>query len=321
LKLVDLKKNLNLANSRKLFFGGVLLVIAFFIFLISPPRNLNGETIIHINKGESIKSAAAELKDSGVIRSTAMFNFLITFYGQKIVEGEYYFNRPPNLLSVLFRVTRGIYGFELKNITFFEGMTVAEMAQRLGASFPGFDTARFVEIAKPQEGYLFPDTYRFQINASPESVLEEMRENFAQKITENQQIIENSKYSLSQIIIMASIVEKEATSDTKEEVASILWKRFEEDFPLQVDAPFVYFLNKGTFDLTLEDLQTDNPYNTYQNAGLIPTPIGNPGLEAILASANPKPTENFYFLTGRDGEMYFAKTFEEHKRNRLLYLD
>ena len=140
-----------------------------------------------------------------------------------------------------------------------------------------------------------------------------MEENFYNKITENEELIKSSNYSLEQIIIMASIVEKEATADTREEVANVLWKRYEEEFPLQVDATFVYTHNKGTFDITKNDLANkDNPYNTYYHTGLIPTPISNPGLESIKAAAQPEPTDNYFFLTGQDGKMYFAKTFKEH---------
>ena len=121
---------------------------------------------------------------------------------------------------------------------------------------------------------------------------------------------------------MASIIEGEADSYSRQEVADILWKRIDEDMPLQVDATFVYSIGKSTFDLTLNDLRNeDNPYNSYVFRGLPPTPINNPGIKAIRSAARQNDTPYLFFLTGRDGNMYYASTFEAHKNNRRLYLD
>jgi UPF0755 protein len=316
-----LLKNINLRRNYIIVIAIIFVIIFFTLSNITAPRNFESGITINIAKGESIRGAAIELKKHNVIKSTSLFNLLITFYGHKVVEGDYYFEKPINLFNVLNKITNGNYDLETKNITFFEGITVAEMTKRLKETFPEFDAELFKKLAKEKEGYLFPDTYKFRINLVPNDVIEIANKNFLRKINENKQYIENSKYSLEQIITMASIIEKEATRESRQEVSNILWSRFENNFPLQVDAPFLYTINKGTFDLTIDDLKSDSPYNTYKNLGLTPTPIGNPGIESILAAANPKPTDNFYFLTGRDGEMYYAKTFEGHKKNRLLYLD
>jgi UPF0755 protein len=82
----------------------------------------------------------------------------------------------------------------------------------------------------------------------------------------------------------------------------------------------VYERDKHTFELSLEDLRTDSPYNTYIRKGLTPTPISNPGIQALKAAAFPEPTEYFYFLTGYDGNMYYAKTLKEHDENKEKYL-
>lgn len=119
---------------------------------------------------------------------------------------------------------------------------------------------------------------------------------------------------------MASIIEKEATSDSMQEVSNILWHRIDINMPLQVDASFVYERNKHTFELSSDDLKKDSPYNTYIRHGLTPTAISNPGIQAILAAAFPKPTKNLYFLTGYDGKMYYAKTLKEHESNKEKYL-
>jgi len=312
---------LNLYKKQIIIISVIIVVTIFFVFSLTPPKNFESGITINIAKGETIKGAASELKNHRIIKSTSLFNFLITFYGHKVVEGDYYFENPVNLFQVLYKVTNGNYDIETKNITFFEGITISEMTDELVEVFPDFDGELFLKLAKQDEGFLFPDTYKFRINVTPEIVISTAKNNFDHKIEENKIKLEGSKYSLNQIIIMASIIEKESTKEARQEVANILWKRFEMDFPLQVDAPFLYSINKGTFDLTTNDLKSDSPYNTYKYLGLTPTPIGNPGIESILAAANPESTKNLYFLTGRDGKMYYADTFEGHKRNRLLYLD
>jgi UPF0755 protein len=92
--------------------------------------------------------------------------------------------------------------------------------------------------------------------------------------------------------------------------------------PLQVDVTFEYINGKNTFELTLDDLKIDSPYNTYKYKGLPPTPIANPGMDSIIAALYPTKTKNLFFLTSsEDGKMYYSKTFEEHKRIKQVHLD
>ena len=90
--------------------------------------------------------------------------------------------------------------------------------------------------------------------------------------------------------------------------------------PLQADASIEYVLDKPLNELTADDLKIESPYNTYLNQGLPPTPIGNPGLEAILAVLEPAQTDDLFYITGNDGEFYYAKTFDEHRLNIARYL-
>lgn len=310
------KKWISISSSVAVLF----FVIGFFTIL--PPIGFSEPVSLIVEKGMSVKEVGQNLKDLGVIKSKTTFNVLIQISDQKTIgAGLYVFDKPQNIFRIAERMKNSEYGVLPKIITLTEGMTVAEMADFLEQSLENFVGDDFLEIAAEKEGYLFPDTYKFSAGADAEEVFETLADNFEQKIDSIKEEIEKSPYSLEEIVIMASIVEKEATADTRIEVANILWKRIEIDLALQVDAPFVYVIGKGTFDLTLDDLRNDHEYNTYTRKGLIPGPISNPGLESILAAANPQPTKNLYFLTGRDGGMYFAQTFEGHKRNRALYLD
>ena len=103
-------------------------------------------------------------------------------------------------------------------------------------------------------------------------------------------------------------------------VSGILQNRLREDMPLQVDATFHYINGKASHELTVDDLEMDSPFNTYKYVGLPPAPIANPGLESIQAVLSPTETNYFYYLTALDGTFHYAKTFEEHKKNKEKYL-
>lgn len=303
------------------------VLFIFFVFIIlfvtstSAPNDFEPYSRIKIEDGASIKEVSELLKEKNIIKSKSLFNILVqTSKNQTVASGEYIFEKPASIFRVTERLITAEYGLPTKTVVLTEGMTVFEMAQRLEQTYENFDSELFLKLGTPFEGYLFPSTYKFNINVTAEEVLETLIETFIAKISTIEEELITSDLLLEDIIIMASIVEKEATRDTIQEVTDVLQGRIDADMALQVDAPFVYSIGKGTFDLSMEDLLKDDPYNTYLNKGLPPTPISNPGLESILAAAHPKPTENVYFLTGADGEMYFAQTFEQHKKNKVLYL-
>ena len=120
---------------------------------------------------------------------------------------------------------------------------------------------------------------------------------------------------------MASIIEGEAvTPEDRRIVSGILWTRMKNGMRLGVDAPFAYIMGKGSLELTQTDLATTSPYNTYRVAGLPPTPINNPGIDAIAAALAPSSTPYLYYLSDKEGSMHYARTFAEHKLNKEKYL-
>ena len=300
----------------------VIFVVAILIWSLGAPSNFPNNATVVIEKGESIKSVSNDLKDKNIIRSRTIFNLYIQLSKKStIAAGEYLFIDPENLFSVANRIKSSDYGLPTLTVTIIEGMTNVEVADELSKKITSIKKDEFIDKTKSLEGFLFPDTYKFSSNTTTDEAIAALKKNFDRKILSIDEKIKSSKYSLEQIVIMASIVEKESTADGRQEVANILWKRFEMDMALQVDAPFVYAIGKGTADLTINDLKKDGVYNTYTRTGLTPTAIGNPGLDSIIAAANPMQTSNLYFLTGRDGKMYYARSFDGHRQNRALYLD
>jgi len=304
-----------------IYYCAALLLVSLLTWIFAPPIFFPRETVITVSNGQALTTLASNLKEQGIIRSPLWFRiFAISLGGERDMKaGQYYMPRPQNSFKIAWRIFNGDYGVETVRITIPEGFTAKRIADLLDERFQFFNRDNFL-IAAP-EGYLFPDTYFIPITATASSTLDTFQYNFERMVRPlNSEIVESGK-TFEDVVIMASIIEGEARRpEDMQEVSSILWKRLEIDMPLQVDATFVYFLGKGTKDLTLTDLRIDSPYNTYLYRGLPPTPISNPGLASITAAFNPKETEYLYFLTGDDGKMYYSRTHEEHLEKKARYI-
>jgi UPF0755 protein len=314
-------------NYKQLVYGVTFLVAVFifgFLYLTSSPANIKEPFNFKIERGETINEIATKLKKEDLIRSEDVFKAMVilTSKDDKIISGDYLFNRKIGVFDLIDRLTIGDYGYEIITVTIPEGITNYQIGQILEQRFINFELDAFLQLSEGKEGYLFPDTYTFIENVRAHEIIEEMENNFDKRIAEISDVIESSEKTLEEIIIMASIIEEESTAEAKQQVSDILWGRIENNIPLQVDATFVYSIGKNSFTVTRTELSDDtNPYNTYQHLGLPPTAISNPGLASIVAAAKPQETDYVFFLTGRDGEMYYAETFEGHKQNRRRYLD
>jgi UPF0755 protein len=144
---------------------------------------------------------------------------------------------------------------------------------------------------------------------------------FAKETNDIQTLMDVHSLSYDEILVLASILEREANSEASMKIVSgILQRRLAEGMPLQADASIEYVLNKPLKELTPDDLKIDSPYNTYTNRGLPPTPIGNPGRTAILAVLEPTDTEYIFYITDEEGEFHYAKTYDEHLDNIERYL-
>lgn len=302
----------------------ILLIMLglFFYFGFSKPDVFAEEKYIHIEKGTSLLKIGEKLKDEGVIRSKTVFVVLekIASAEKSVKAGDYFFKEPVSVFDVVVRLFKGDFGIEQRKIIIREGETVWEISQAM-EDFVNFDKEKFMEIAGDLEGYLFPDTYFLFVNITAEELIAKMRKNFDEKIKTIAEEIENSDKSFSDILIMASIIEKEVISEEDRAIVSgLLWKRISKGMALQVDATLGYVTGKTSAQLTVDDLKSASLYNTYTHQGLTPTPICNPGLDAIKSALRPKDSPYYFYLTGRDGKTYFAKTFDEHKANKTKYL-
>ena len=263
------------------------------------------------------------LSSSGIIRSIFFYKAYAVLFrdGKGIQAGSYLFDQPESALRVAYRTAYGIKHLEKARITVFEGMNSKEIAALLKKQIPLFDAVTFLNLARAREGYLFPETYFVDPDASPQDVVDMMTAQFDKEIAVYHDAFATSTRTFKDIVIMASIIEEEANNSADRRIISgILWKRIDKGMALQVDVPFYYITHIGVSGITLDDLATSSPYNTYMHKGLPPTPISSPGLDAIDAALHPVVSPYYFYLADHDGKTHYAKTFDGHLVNKQTYL-
>jgi UPF0755 protein len=282
-----MKKNLLIIFSISI----LLLVLLFIEELYFPKVKQNQEDIFLIEKGSGVVQISQDLKDKGFIENDLFFNAYV-FLSQKqnkLQAGTYFLDSSMSVNDIVSKFTSG--DVVVKTITIPEGFTQEQIEERLG----------FKLSEDNLNGYLFPDTYHFSINATPDEVLKKMLANFEEKLTNDlREEITNQNKTLEDIIKMASLLEKEViTLEDKKIVSGILWKRLSIGMALQVDSA----------------------RETYERRGLPSNPICNPGIDSIEAAIYSETSPYFYYLSASDdGRTIFSRTLEEHNINRAKYL-
>ncbi len=285
-----------------------------------------------IKKNESLSSVAKRLQKESLIRSSLAFKLLILKdnLAGKIQAGSFSLKssfKPQEIAEVLTHGTNDVW------LTFPEGWRKEEFARHLANNLANFDQEQFLDLARDHEGELFPDTYLIAKEASASAVFHLLQNNFQKKF--NEDLVQDAKkagLNPKEVLILASLVEREVKDDQDRPlVAGILIKRWQADWPLQVDATLQYSLaNLRCSSLekdcnwwvtpTAADRKINSPYNTYLNRGLPPTPICNPGLSSLKAVIYSQKSDYWFYLSDDEGKMHYAKTMEEHNENIRKYL-
>lgn len=302
----------------------LLLVLLGYATLVRAPSAFPEDDIITIDEGAALTQIAAHLAERDVVRSPLMLRAFVELLGgeRTVHAGDYQFKRAQHVFAVAHAITTGDFGLEPVRVFVPEGASTADVAQIVSDELSRVEQADFLRAAEGLEGYLFPDTYFFLPTADEERVITAMLDAFEQNFQSMQSVFVAFDRPLDEVVAMASLLEKEASDfEDKRKIAGVLWRRLEIDMPLQVDAAFLYFLGRTTFDLTLEDLQHDSPYNTYRYKGLPPGPIANPGIESLRAAVMPIDNGHLYYLADNSGTTYFSETYEEHLQKKSRYLD
>ena len=299
------------------------------------------EATIEVTKEDNVNSVATKLKEAGLIEYKWFFKLFawVSSADEKIGEGTYTLTTDMDyraLIVGMMSKTGQNLTAETVKVTIPEGYSVAQIIRLLAEKGVNTEEA-LTEAAQSHkyteyefvdnenlgnisrlEGYLYPDTYEFYVGEKASNALGRLLKNFSLKMDEEMlELIENSGYSMKEILTIASLIERETDGGDRSTIASVIYNRinnpgYETGGLLQIDAALVYAT--GHNELTEEDKAVDSPYNLYTHKGLPPTPIANPGMAAIKAALQPATTDYYYYVLGKDGKHIFSKTYSEHQQ-------
>lgn len=308
------------------------LPIYIYINFFSPPDRKGEERILFVPPGASFRWVALQLEEKGIIRDAGKFSLLARIKGviREIKAGEYEFSTsmPPG--EVLDKLTEG--RIKEYTITIPEGYNLRQIGALL-ASRHLVEKEEFLRLAYDRkfikslgiegpslEGYLFPDTYRFDKLMGAAGIIRKMVNNFKRVYKEIEEEAERKGLSMREVVTLASIIEKEAKLDVEKPlISAVFHNRLKKGLKLQSDPTVIYGLRSFNGDLKREDLLKPTPYNTYVIRGLPPGPISNPGKASLIAAVRPAPVDYLYFVSRNDGSHYFSNTLMEHNRAVMVY--
>jgi UPF0755 protein len=303
--------------------AGLVIIVIAVVLSGRAPGNFVPGTVVTVPVNASIREVATILAEANIIRSKALFQFSVKalYNNRPVIAGDFSFDQKRSVFEAARIITGGFFGKAQAKITIPEGSSAQDIARITQKVIPEWNGDEFMAKAVSSEGYLFPETYFMFKTITPDAVIDRLKKEYENRIASLRPEMIIAKRTESQIIIMASILEKEArNADEAKVVSGILWKRLDKGMPLQVDAPFLYTLGKESAELTSADLKKDGPYNTYTRKGLPKGPIGNPGLATISAAIHPSSSPYWFYLHDKNGVVHYAKTYEEHVQNKKKYL-
>ena len=291
---------------------------------------------ITVTKDDDLDSVADKLKDEGMIEYKWFFKLFgkVAHAEDKIGIGEHELNTTMDYSALInhMRSSSGALTSETVRVTIHEGATVKQIIEQLAEygvntveeltdAAANYDyTYSFITGSKGDitrlEGYLFPDTYEFYVGGNAATAIGKLLSNFNTKLDGLADLVDESGRPLSEIITIASLIEKETDGSDRANIASVIYNRLnnvgETYHLLQIDASQIYGLgDRYTGRLTQSDLDIDTPYNLHIHEGLPPTPIANPGLASIRAALEPAQTGYYFYALGKDGVHHYFATYRE----------
>jgi len=344
-----------MSRNIKIFLVLIILIGIWFLQgIYLPPSNEGVSKRFQVESGQGVFETAEKLQKDKLIKNDFWFNVYFLLSGRKSVKaGTYKLDRTMSVAKIFEKLSGG--STIPDKITVVEGWSIEDIGSKLEeknlyhqedfyeiVGYPFSEGNKDFQVptdfeknydfldSKPEElkleGYLFPDTYYLNEDDEPEALAKKMLNNFESKL---EKIKVEGEYSVFEIITMASLIEKEVkTLEDKKMVSDVLWKRLENDMPLQVDATIAYITGRNTTEILQEEKEIDSPYNTYKYNGLPKGPICNPGLQSIKAALNPTSTDYWYYLSVSEkkcpecteGGTYFSETLEQHNIGKNKYL-
>lgn len=305
-------------------------------------ESANKSVKIELPIGSSLDSISQTLEEKGIIKNAKVFKYYAKFKNESAFQaGTYELTQSMTIDEIIKSLKTGkVYRQPEFTITVPEGLTLDQIAERVSKStdyskkeFMDLVTSKeFVKDMKRKyprtvtkavnnkniryalEGYLYPSTYPFfEEKPKLEEIAEQMVAQTDEVVGKYSVQLKEKRMSVHKFLTFASLLEREATAKTdRETIASVFYNRIDKKMPLQTDPTVLYALGKHKSRVLYKDLEVDNPYNTYKNAGLPPGPISNAGKESLEAAINPAETDYLYFVADEKGNNHFSKTYNEH---------
>lgn len=335
---------------------GVAIYAYIFVTSALEPVDETSEEIVKIEVplGSGVTTIANILQENGLVQNAKVFKYYAKFKNESQFQaGEYELTKSMTLDELIESLKTGtVYREPVFTVTYNEGWTLEQIAarvaektphtaeeflakvndptyiQELAAKFPTLinpDEMLAENVKYPLEGYLYPATYPyFEENPPLTLIIEQMIEETNKYVVQYQEAIKANKWinTPHKFLTFSSLLEKEATGTTdRATIASVFFNRLAEPMPLQTDPTVLYALGEHKDRVLYKDLEVQDPYNTYQNAGLPPGPIATAGATSFEAALSPSKTSYLYFLADQDGKNHFAETYEEHQANVAKYIN
>jgi len=308
---------------------GGLSIGAYAWSLLQPVASTSQPTqTFVIPKGQATSIIARRLAEQGLIRQPLAFRVDLRRQQleKKLQAGS--FKISPSMSSaeiaqILSTGTNDIW------VTILEGWRREEIGESLARyELTEFSLEEFLDLTASAEGTLYPDTYLVPRQVTAEGMYDILTTTFDQKVVKGfSEKIEASDRSFEDILVMASLIEREAREyNQMRAVSGILWNRIEDGMSLDVDATLQYVKGYNQAEQNwwspplAVDKKLNSPFNTYLNTGLPPRPIANPSQDAIRAALDPQLSNNYFYIHDRDGNMHYGANLAEHNRNVNRYL-
>ncbi|MBU3688968.1 MAG: hypothetical protein B7C54_08980 [Acidimicrobiales bacterium mtb01] len=336
--------------------GAILGVVSYgwsqwrYLQKVNPSGDPAAATTFEVRESDDLRSVSNRLEDLGIVVDSGTFRRYVGDEGGLDLVPGFYTLRPRDHMGNLLRALRTSPAETFVKVTFPEGFTVVQMAERLAEEIPGFDPEAFIARAldpssvpgtdyvppgaSSLEGLLFPDTYSFAVSEKPVQILKRMvdlmeRVGRQEGLDDAPTLLGLSPY---EVLTVASLIEREAkVAADRPRIARVIYNRLALGMNLEVDASLFYGQDPDRDFASLKAL--DTPYNTYLRGGLPPTPIANPGRASIAAALAPAPNPRandpicrdipanspcvylYYVLIDEDGNHAFSSTLQQHEAN------
>ncbi|OWZ83433.1 endolytic transglycosylase MltG [Natranaerobius trueperi] len=341
-----IRKKLQNTRDQLLVIGFLLMLgisgIYFYVVNALQPVEVDDTEII-IQSGTNMDEVSEILEEKEVVRNATIFRFYAIYnnYDGKIQAGEYLFTGKLSPDEILEKMIHGDVIDRSIRFTIPEGLRVDQVARRLEDQGLG-DKEKYIELFSsddwdywfledfdegvkfPVEGFLYPETYNVNADATEKEVVKKMLDQFDKMFTEKyERKMENRDVSVVDLMTLASIVEREAVrDDERERIAGVFYNRLENNMRLESCATVEYIIQENKPVLSYEDTQIESPYNTYRNNDLPPGPIASPSSSSIEAVLNPEEHEYLFFVSKLDGsgKHVFSKTYQEHEVQRTIQI-